>query len=176
MASKFDFVVAPLEYDYVFRGRSCTTSDKTVFDDAAALAREFAGVKETIEKRVMPVVTCVATGSASEDGTYQYFMGDQVEKKGSNGSFEKLLLPEGTLMVRVPVEFHTQAAAPLRAAEIRRAFTEDWLPTSGYVSAVQDLGFVDFELYHYRRRRFRRALKMVMELAFPVKLPDEPRE
>lgn len=169
MTPKFDFTVAPLEHDYVFRGRSCTTSDKTVFDDAAGLAREFAGVKETIEKRTMPVVTCVATGVAAADGTYSYFMGDQVEKKGSNASFEKLVLPEGTLMVRVPVEFHTQAGAPLRAAEIRRAFSEDWLPASGYESASDEIGFVDFELYHYRRRRFRRALKMVMELAFPVR-------
>lgn len=111
MTAAFDFTVAPLEHDYVFRGCSCVTTDARVFDDAATLAREFARGKESIEKRVMPVVTCVTTGLAGEDGAYTYYMGDQVEKKGGNK---------------------------------------------------------DFELYHYRRRRFRRALKLVMELAFPV--------
>lgn len=172
MGSKFDFTVAPLEHDRVFRGRSLVTCDERVFDDAAKLARDFAGVKESVEGRVMPVVTCVATGVDKADSTYAYYMGDEVEKKGGNKGFERLVLPAGTLLVHVPVTFHVQASAPLHAAEARRAFAEDWLPTSGYV-LDESLGFVDFELYHYRRRRFRRARKMVMELAFPVKQAAE---
>ena len=31
-----------------------------------------------------------------------------------------------------------------------------------------ELGFRDVELYHYRRRRFRRATKMVLDLLFLV--------
>ena len=171
MATKLDITVAPLEDERVFRGCSIETCEKTVFDDGAVLARMFAQVKETVTGRVMPVVSAAVSFSPGEDGHYRFFMGDEVEghvgKKAQEG-LEDVRVPAGTLVAVVPVKFHMQASAALAAAKVRRAFYEDWLPGSGYVSAT-DLGFIDVELYHYRRRRFRRARKMVLDLMFIVK-------
>ncbi len=171
MAAKLDITVAPLEDERVFRGCSIVTSEKTAFDDGAVLARKFAQVKESVGGRVMPVVSAAVSFAPAEDGAYRFFMGDEVEaraaKKAQEG-LEDVRVPAGTLVAVVPVKFHLQASAALAAAKVRRAFYEDWLPSSGYVSA-DDLGFVDVELYHYRRRRFRRARKMVLDLMFIVK-------
>ncbi len=171
MAAKLDITVAPLEDERVFRGCSIVTTEKTVFDDGAVLARKFAQVKETVVGRVMPVVSAAVSFAAAEDGTYRFFMGEEVEarsgKKAQEG-LEDVRVPAGTLVAVVPVKFRLQASAALSAAKVRQAFYEDWLPGSGYESA-DDLGFVDVELYHYRRRRFRRARKMVMDLMFIVR-------
>ncbi len=171
MAAKLDITVAPLEDERVFRGCSIVTTEKTVFDDGAVLARKFAQVKESVVGRVMPVVSAAVSFAAAEDGTYRFFMGEEVEahsgKKAQEG-LEDVRVPAGTLVAVVPVKFRLQASAALSAAKVRQAFYEDWLPGSGYESA-DDLGFVDVELYHYRRRRFRRARKMVMDLMFIVR-------
>ncbi len=172
MASLPNITVAPLEDTRVFRGCSLVTSEKNVFDDAAKLARDFAGVKESVAGRAMPVVTGAVSFSAGVDGTYRYFMGDEVagaaRKKPQDG-LEDVVVPAGTLVAVVPVKFRLQAVAALSAAQVRKAFYEDWLPGSGYESAADELGFADVELYHYRRRRFRRARKMVLNLMFLVR-------
>ncbi len=80
---------------------------------------------------------------------------------------EAVRIPAGALAVVVPVPVGTQATLPLRIAAARKRFYEDWLPTSGYRPSCE-LGFRDVELYHYRRRRFRRATKMVLDLLFLV--------
>lgn len=172
MAAKLDITVAPLEEDRVFRGRSLITCEQRVFEDGARLARDFAQVKEGIEGRVMPVVSAVVAFEAGEDGQYRYFMGDEVATKATGRAqdgLEDVLVPAGTLVAVIPVKFRLQASAALSAASVRRSFYEDWLPRSGYESAALDLGFSDIELYHYRRRRFRRARKLVMDLMFIVK-------
>lgn len=167
-----DIRVAPLEDDRVFRGCSLATDEKRAFEDGARLAREFAKVKETVEGRAMPVVTGVVSFAPGPDGTYRYFMGDEVVGKARGGAqegLEDVTVPAGTLVAVVPVRFHVQASAALHAARARREFYEDWLPRSGYESAADELGFADVELYHYRRRRFRRARKMVLELLFVLR-------
>lgn len=172
MAAKPDITVAPLEEDRVFRGRSLMTDDRCVFDDGAKLARDFAQVKESVEGRVMPVVSAVVAFEAGEGGEYRYFMGDEVTGKTAGRrqeGLEDVVVPAGTLVAVVPVKFRLQASAALAAAQVRKSFYEDWLPTSGYESAACDLGFSDVELYHYRRRRFRKARKMVLELMFVVR-------
>ncbi|WP_322150805.1 hypothetical protein [Paratractidigestivibacter sp.] len=169
MAVKLDVAVAPLGRDRVFKGCSLVTCDEKVFSDASTLAREFAAVKNDVAGRVMPVVTAVCAGNAGDDGTYRYFMGDEVEKRGGNKGLEELLVPAGTLVAVVPVKFHMEASAALRAAQVRQAFYDGWLPGSCYECASDELGFADVELYHYRKRRFRRAKKMVLNLMFVLR-------
>ncbi len=172
MAAKLDITVTPLEGERVFRGRSLITCEQRVFDDGARLARDFAQVKGCIEGRVMPVVSAVVAFEPGEDGRYRYFMGDEVARNAAacvQDDLEDVCVPAGTLVAVIPVRFRLQASAALSAARARRSFYEDWLPRSGYESAAPDLGFSDIELYHYRRRRFRRARKLVMELMFVVR-------
>ncbi len=172
MAAKLDITVTPLEGERVFRGRPLITCEQRVFDDGARLARDFAQVKEGIEERVMPVVSAVVAFEPGEDGRYRYFMGDEVASNAAacaQDDLEDVRVPAGTLVAVIPVRFRLQASAALSAARARRSFYEDWLPQSGYESAAPDLGFSDIELYRYRRRRFRRARKLVMELMFVVR-------
>ena len=144
-----------------------------MFRDAGELARRLGGVKESIACRVMPVVTAVAVDEAGEDGLFRYFTGDEVEPGAepvrralaSADDLESVTLPAGTLTARVDVRVGTQATLPLRIAAARKSFYEEWLPASGYTASTE-LGFRDVELYHYRKRRFRRATKLVVELLF----------
>lgn len=173
MASKLSVEVAPLEHARVFRGRSLVTDGQKVFEDGPRLAREFGGVRNDISGREMPVVSAVvAHNPAEEGGRFRYFMGDEVcpsASKRLQEGFEDLVLPAGTLTAVVHVPFHLLALAALHVARARRSFYEEWLPGSGYVSAADELGFPDTELYHYRRRRFRRARKMVLDLLFVIR-------
>lgn len=167
--------VAPLALPRVFVGRSVMTSEKDMFSDAPVLARRLAEVKEDVPCRVMPVVTAVICDEPGEDGRFRYFTGDEVEPGeepvrralAAAEGLEAVRIPAGALAVVVPVPVGTQATLPLRIAAARKRFYEDWLPTSGYRPSCE-LGFRDVELYHYRRRRFRRATKMVLELMFLV--------
>lgn len=172
MASKLSVEVAPLGHARVFRGRSLTTDDARVFEDGPRLAREFGGVRNDVAEREMPLVSAVAACEPSEDGLYRYFMGDEVRESAAGKpqeGFEDLVLPAGTIVAVVHVPFRLQASAALHAAQARRSFYEDWLPASGYESAADEVGFSDVELYHYRRRRFRRARKMVLDLLFVIR-------
>lgn len=168
--------VGPLALPRVFVGRSLTTSEKDMFADAPKLARRLAEVKEQVPCRVMPVVTAVVCDEPGADGRFRYFTGDEVEPGeepvrralAAAEGLEAVRLPAGTLVARMPVRVGTQATLPLRIAAARKSFYEEWLPGSGYEPSCE-LGFRDLELYHYRRRRFRRATKMVLELMFLVK-------
>ena len=172
MASKLSVEVAPLGHERVFRGRSLTTDDARVFDDGPRLAREFGGVRNDVSGREMPLVSAVVACEPADGGQYRYFMGDEIcgsaAKKPQQG-FEDLVLPAGTIVAVVHIPFHLQASAALHAAQARRSFYEDWLPGSGYESAADEVGFSDVELYRYRRRRFRRARKMVLDLLFVIR-------
>lgn len=173
MARKLDIEPAPLERGLFFVGCDLYTTEEALFTDAPKLARDFAARKNAVEGRVMPVVTAVVAGEPdpAREGRLRYFMGDQVEKlpKKLPEGFSTFEVPAGTVAARVPVRFRTEAGAAMAAAKVRRAFCEQWLPGSGYESAAAELGFSDVELYHYRRRRFRRARKMVLELLFPLR-------
>ena len=163
-----------------FVGCSVLTSEKDMFSDAPELARRLAAVKEQLPGRVMPVVTAVVAHEPDADGRFAYFTGDEVEPGdapvrqalAAADGLEAVRLPAGTLVARMPVRVGTQATLPLRVAAARKSFYEDWLPTSGY-EVCCDLGFRDVELYHYRRRRFRRATKLVLELLFVIKPAGE---
>lgn len=112
---------------------------------------------------------------------FAYFMGDEVEPdakavREALAAVPGLVcvrVPAGTTLARVPVRVGSQATLALRVARLRSWLHGTWLPGAaagqGLVSAADELGFADMELYHYRKRRFRRATKMVMELALPVR-------
>ena len=165
--SKPEVKVERLQLPRAFVGCSVQTSEKDMFADAPKLAKRLGAVKEKVRERKMPVVTAVISDEPAEDGSYRYFTGDEVEPGAepvrralaSAEGLEATEVPAGTLVALVPL--------PLRIASARRAFYEDWLPKSGYGSSAA-LGFRDVELYHYRKRRFRRATKMVLELMFLI--------
>ena len=167
--------VASLALPRAFVGRSVMTSEKDMFSDAPVLAQRLAEVKEDVPCRVMPVVTAVICDEPGEDGRFRYVTGDEVEPGeepvrralAAVEGLEAVRIPAGALAAVVPVPVGTQVTLPLRIATARKRFYEDWLPTSGYRPSCE-LGFRDVELYHYRRRRFRRATKMVLELMFLV--------
>ena len=170
-----DVAVEKLEQPRVFVGMEVRATEESLFEGAPRLARSYAEVKEGIPNRVMPVMTAVVSGVPDKGGAFSYFMGDEVEPglgkrreaiKSAEGLVEREL-PAGTLVARVPVEFALQASAPMKAARIRAHIYNEWLGENGYRSA-DGLGIRDLEVYHYRRRRFRKARKMVMELVFPI--------
>lgn len=144
-----------------------------MFSDAPELARRLAAVKEQLPGRVMPVVTAQVAFEPDGEGRLRYFMGDEVEPGeapvaralAAADGLEIVRIPAGMLAVCASVPVGTQATLPLRIASVRRRFYEEWLPSSGYAASTAS-GFRDVELYHYRRRRFRRATKLVAELLF----------
>lgn len=181
-----------------FVGLLAWTTEEGLFSDAPALARSFGEVKESIPRRVLPVVTAVVAfepgfvpegvaapgdgGSGNPAGApFAYFMGDEVEPDAkavrealaAAPGLVCVRVPAGTTLARVPVRVGSQATLALRVARLRSWLHGTWLPGAaagqGLVSAADELGFADMELYHYRKRRFRRATKMVMELALPVR-------
>ena len=170
-----DVEVFRLDLPRAFVGCSVTTSERDMFADAPELARRLAAVKEQLPCRVMPVVTAQVTDEPDADGCFRYFTGDEVEP-GSEPlrralaaaeGLEAVRIPAGTLVATMPVRVGTQATLPLRVAAARKRFYEEWLPASGYTSSAE-LGFRDVELYHYRKRRLRRATKLVLELLFLI--------
>ena len=170
-----DVEVFRLDLPRAFVGCSVTTSERDMFADAPELARRLAAVKEQLPCRVMPVVTAQVTDEPGADGCFRYFTGDEVEP-GSEPlrralaaaeGLEAVRIPAGTLVATMPVRVGTQATLPLRVAAARKRFYEEWLPASGYTSSAE-LGFRDVELYHYRKRRLRRATKLVLELLFLI--------
>ena len=90
-------------------------------------------------------------------------MGDMTEN--ANKQMASLKIEKGQWIVKVPVKYHTQALLPAKVAEFRKKFYQDWLP---YQDFDQDDAWQDLEVYHYRKRRFRKATKMVMELWFCI--------
>lgn len=181
-AGEKDVRVEPLAVARAFVGVGVETSEGRLFEDAPTLARAFAAAREDVPDRVMPVVTAsvllgaaLGGGPGGDDAGLVSFMGDEVaadsprvrDLLATRPDLREVRVPAGTLVAVVPVRVGTQATLPLRVAAARKAFWEGWLPGSGYVAA-RELGFCDLELYHYRRRRFRRATKMVLELMFCV--------
>ena len=170
-----EIAVERLERPRAFAGLEVRATEESLFDEAPRLARACAEVKEGIPNRVMPVVTAVASGAPDADGAFSYFMGDEVdpararlaESLASAPGLVARELPQGTLVARVPVRFAVQATVPMKAARIRAYVYNEWMGEQGYAPADLE-GIRDLELYHYRRRRFRQARKMVMELVFPI--------
>lgn len=175
MARSAEVTVERLALPRAFVGCSTETCEAEMFRDAGELARRLGGVKESIEGRLMPVVTAVVVDEAGPDGHFRYFTGDEVQPGAeplrravaSAEGLESTTIPAGTLTAHVDVRVGTQTTLPLRIAAARKAFYEQWLPSSGYVASTE-LGFRDVELYHYRKRRFRRATKLVVELLFII--------
>lgn len=115
---------------------------------------------------------------------FAYFMGDEVEPDAkavrqalaAAPGLVCVRVPAGTTLATAPVRVGTQATLPLRVARLRAWLHGTWLPgaaaAQGLASAADELGFSDMELYHYRKRRFRRATKLVMSLALPLRRPQ----
>lgn len=135
-------------------GVTMSTSEETLFADLQALGRRYAKIKPSIQHLHTPVHTLVASSDQ------KIFMGDVTT--GENRALDQFHLESGQLVVKVPVPYRLQAALPAKAARIRKAFYQDWLPDQPYESGE----WKDVEVYHYRQRYFRKSVKMVMELWF----------
>lgn len=155
------FEPVTLEKDYWISGVEKKTSPDTLYEDLPVLSKEFAKIKPSIKNPIRPLTTCVATAKT------KIFMGDFVERKDTQ--FAVLSLKKGQCLVKVNVPFRFQAFLPAKVAGIRKEFYQRWLPDSGYVSSQ----WQDLEVYHYRRRYFRKSRKMVMELWFLLEVKKE---
>lgn len=134
------------------------TDPKNLFEDLKTLSRKYAKIKPQIKHLKKPVYTVVATS------TEKIFMGDMTEK--ANKQMTLVKIEKGQWVVKVPVKYHLQAFLPTKVADIRKKFYQDWLPLQDF---DQDNIWQDLEVYHYRKRHFRKSTKMVMELWFCIK-------
>ena len=138
------------------------TSSETLYDDLPELSKHYAKIRPSIQNQVKPLTTCVA----SKDD--RIFMGDFVTQR--DVKLESFQLKKDQTVVKVSVPFHFQLGLPAKVARIRNAFYQSWLPESGYISSSL---WQDMEVYHYRRRYFRKSRKLIMELWFLIEKRDD---
>ena len=171
MSKRLEAEVMTLKQNRSFVGLKKTMKEDAMFQEAKVLAGEYAAIKGQIKNLILPVYTGVITFAMDEEGSYDYFMGDEVSSvKGQELFMQKVVLPKGTCVARVQVKAGFQMTLSYKAASIRKQFYTEWLQEHGYVSACP---LEDMELYHYRRRRFRKAVKLVMELYFFIEKRQE---
>lgn len=156
------FELTKLEQELWVAGLSQKTDPKHLYEDLPALSKRYAGLRPSIKNQIRPLTTCVAS---KED---KIFMGDFVERKDSK--LESFCLKKGQLLVKVKVPVHMQALLPAKVARLRKKFYQEWLVQSSYQSSAQ---WQDLEVYHYRRRYFRKSRKMVMELWFLLEKKED---
>ena len=164
MSKQLECEVLTFDHPRIFVGIEKQMNDVSMFQEAKKLANTYGKVKGDLKHLVTPVHTAVITFAKNEHQDYVYFMGDEVTKA------EKLkqplvthTIPKGTLVARISIPVGSQLTLSYKVADIRKQFYTSWLKEHGYVSHEY---MEDMELYHYRRRRLRKALKMVMELYF----------
>lgn len=164
MAKTFAYEVVSFQKDRVFVGIDVRTSETAMFQDAKQLANTYGKIKDKIKNQITPVHTAVITMKKDQEETFRYFMGDEVSSmKKLVDPLVSMVLPKGTMVAKVSVPVGSQLTLSYKVAEIRKQFYTTWLNEHPYVShPIME----DMELYHYRRKRFRKSLKMVMELYF----------
>lgn len=140
-----------------------TTSD-TLFEDLKTISKKYAKIKPHIKYLKKPVYTMVATSKK------KLFMGDVTEK--ANKQLALVKLEKDQWIVKFPVKYHSQALLPAKVAKLRKEFYQEWLPNQNF---DQDDMWQDLEVYHYRKRRFRKATKMVVEIWFCIQPKKKDR-
>lgn len=164
MAKPLSCEVIVLQQDQRFVGIQKQTSESAMFQDAKELANAYGKVKDKIKNQLTPVHTAVITMAKDQNQCFHYFMGDEVSNiKQLANPLLSLTIPRGTQMAKVSVPVGSQLTLSYKVADIRKQFYTEWLNEHGY---KKHASMEDMELYHYRRRRFRKSLKMVMELYF----------
>lgn len=156
------FSPVALNEDILVSGVELKTSESTLFEDLPALSKKYAKIRPHIQFQIKPLTTCVASGPN------KVFMGDFVLKK--NKEFKNLYISKGIEAVKVNIPVHSQLTLPAKVAKIRKRFYDEWLPSSGYRSFPE---WKDLEVYHYRRRYFRKSRKMIMELWFLIEKSEK---
>lgn len=145
-------------------GITINTASENLFEDLKILSKKYAKIKPQIQYLKKPVYTVVATSKE------KIFMGDMTEKANKQMAFVRI--EKGQWIVKVPIKYHSQALLPAKVAKIRKKFYQDWLPLQAF---DQDDVWQDLEVYHYRKRYFRKSTKMVMELWFCIKPKQKDR-
>lgn len=164
MSKQLNCEIIELKEDRIFLGLKKTMCETTMFKDAQKLAKDYATMKTRITHLCHPVHTALITFSKKDNGEFDCFMGDEVHSiNKSEDPMQYIVLSKGTCMAKVKVRVGSQMTLSYRVAGIRKQFYTKWLKLHGYVSVSP---FEDMELYHYRRRKFRKSTKMVMELYF----------
>ena len=146
-----------LTEDILASGIEWKTSEAQLFEDLPALSKKYAKIRPHIQSQIKPLTTCVASGPN------KIFMGDFVLKQ--NKDYTNITIPKGINVIKVNIPVHSQLTLPAKVAKVRKRFYHEWLPSSGYRSFKE---WNDLEVYHYRRRYFRKSRKMIMELWFLI--------
>lgn len=164
MSKKLECELITLKQEQCFVGLKTRMNEATMFQEAGKLANAYANIKNQIKQPRLPIHTAVITGTKDQAGNFLYFMGDEVVIKSEvSKPLVQITLPKGTLLAKVSVKVGSQLTLSYKVADLRRQFYTEWRKEHGYVSAAP---YEDMEVYHYRKRRFRKSRKMVMELYF----------
>lgn len=164
MSRQLECEVFSLDHDRSFVGVETNMNEESMFKEASVLANAYAKIKNQIKQPKLPVHTAIITGKKDEAGNFLYFMGDETTaNRKVKEPLVQISLFKGTLLARVPVKAGCQLTLSYQVAALRKKFYMEWLKEHGYISAGP---YEDMECYHYRKRRFRKATKMVMELYF----------
>lgn len=170
MSKKLECELFILEQEQVFVGLKTMMNEASMFKEAGKLASAFAKIKNQINQPRLPIHTAIITGTKDQDGNFLYFMGDEVVVKSEvRKPLYQITLPKGTLLAKVSVRVGSQLTLSYKVAKLRRQFYTEWRKEHGYSSAAP---YEDMEVYHYRKRRFRKSRKMVMELCFFIEKQD----
>lgn len=170
MSKQLKCEVLSLEHECIFVGLKTMMNEESMFKEAGMLANAYAKIKRQIKHVCLPVHTAIITGTKDPCGNFLYFMGDEVTVKNNvKEPLVQLTLPKGTLLARVSVKAGSQLTLSYKVANLRKRFYTEWLKDHGYASVPP---YEDMEYYHYRKRRFRKATKMVMELYFFIQKQD----
>lgn len=162
--SDFQVEVCTFEHDRNFVGLKRRLNDDLLFKEGPEIANQYAKIKESIQHLVLPVITIAAMHKKDEEGYFDYFFGDEVTRVMKlKEPLSSLKIVKGTQYAKVSVKVGNSVTLAYRVAKLRQRFYTEWLPASGYQKGTL---IEDMEVYKYRKRKFRRAKKLVMDLYF----------
>lgn len=140
-----DFSVEVKEFksDVYAEGVATTTEDKSIFNDASKLSKQFQKVKEKIQHIRDPWGFVVYSGTKDKAGKLFYFIGNVVDKLGDN-NLDSIVIPAG-LYAKITVEKKRFHGWTTRAAKARQFFHCKWIKDSGYklLDTFQDMDYYD---------------------------------
>lgn len=146
-----------------FHGLETTTTKKTLFKDAARLAREFGERGDTIETGRVTDAYCAVTFQPNEAGEIRYFLGRQTNKNTEQSGLVHFVLEPG-LYANLKVRSRPGWYLPYRLARVRQTFHQTYLPGSPYKQSE----IIDEIEYYNAESRLKYFEKPAMYLLYPV--------
>ena len=112
-------------------GLRTVTGKRSYKADVRNLQKQFYQVRESLAARSDPSGTLVIFHNPDENGCFQYFVGDLVDKAGQPEDVTVVELAPGDY-AEIHVKFKVPNDLALSVAKAKCYFMETWLPGSGY--------------------------------------------